>query len=162
MKKIVLALTLITLFAGCEALQQITATAPNALTTPNALHFTGGIPGFSFELVSCTGNASEGKVYLTFVYNHVLAPQKIAMPAGNGAYAVDYAGNRYSSSPFNGQYRNTQPYVPEKVVLEVRGVPPSVTTFSIIAQNFVSYTVDVSGSQKKTDLLFRNVPIVWE
>lgn len=121
-----------------------------------------GIPGYSFKIVSCVGNAAEGKVYVTFNYIHNLAPQSVSMGAGNNAYAIDYYGNRYKSVPFNGQYRKSLAGVTEKVVLEVNGVPPGIGSFSLIHQGFVSNTIDVANSRKETDIIFRNIPIDWK
>ena len=63
---------------------------------------------------------------------------------------------------FNGQYKDSQAGVTEKVILEIKGIPPGINSFSIVSQSFVAYTIGVTNSRNSTELTFRNVPIAWE
>lgn len=154
MKKTIILLLAIPLLASCDILLNLMA--------PAGGYVGGNIPGFAFQYISCTGKSAEGKAYLTFTYVHRLAPQSIGLPFGSKSYAVDMYGNRYPCGPFNGQYKDSQAGVTEKVVLEIKGIPPGINSFSIVSQSFVAHTIGVTNSRNSTELTFRNVPIAWE
>ena len=153
MKKSFFLLTLLLALPGCALLYGV--------MPPEGTLVRGGLPGFAYRFEGCTGNASGGKVQLTFTFQHRLAPQIVYLPASSDAYAVDAYGNRYRVEAANGYTRDSRAGVTERVVLEARGIPPGVDRFVIICLPFVSTTDGVNNSQRSATLEFRNVKIQY-
>ncbi len=122
----------------------------------------GGFRGYVFRFESCTGNAKEGTAHLTFSFMHRLAPQYFTLYSGYDTYAVDCYGNRYPVNPVNGRSRKVYSDVQEKVVLEIKGIPPGVNELAMVCHAAGTYTDGVPDSSQNTVLEFRRVPIVWE
>lgn len=123
----------------------------------------GGLPGYQFGIESCVGNSAEGKVFVTFTYVHRLALQEVTLLSGDDTYAVDYLGNRYPAG-FSGlkSILRTQPGVPQSVTMEMWGIPPGITSFSLVSCRIKASTSGVAGEEKSTVLTFRNIPIAWQ
>lgn len=150
MKKVAF-LLIVLLCWGCSSLLNV------------ASHGVGGrLPGYQFGVESCVGNAAEGKAYVTFTYIHRLAPQTVTLLSGNDTYAVDHMGNRYPAGYTGSQsVLRTQPGVPQKVTMEIRGIPPGISAFSIVSCRVKAATEGVT-EERSTVLTFRNIPIVWQ
>lgn len=153
MKKISFLLALLLVLPGCTLLYGV--------LPPTGPMLRGGLPGFAYRLEGCTGSASEGKAWITFTFQHRLAPQSVYLPSGANCYAVDAYGNRYRVEAANGPSRKCRAGVTERFTLEVRGIPPGVDVFPIVCQTFVSTTEGVGGSRRECTLEFRNIPIQW-
>ena len=122
----------------------------------------GGLPGYQFGVESCVGSTSEGKASVTFPYMHQLPAQELTLLSGSDTYAVDHFGNRYPAGYTGSQsVFRTQPGVPQKVTMEIRGIPPGVSSLSLVSCRIKAATNGVPG-EKSTVLTFRNVPIVWQ
>ncbi len=153
MKKSFFLLSLLLALPGCALLYGV--------IPPQGTYVRGGLPGFAYRYEGCTGNAADGKAWLTFTFQHRLAPQIVYLPASSDAYAVDVHGNRYRVEAANGYTRDSRAGVTERVVLEARGIPPGVDRFVMLCLPFVSTTDGVNNSQRSATLEFRNVVIQY-
>ena len=154
MKKITFALFVLFCCVGCSTLSRLAVLGGRV---------SGGFPGFEFRAESCQGNLSEGKAVLTFVYVHRLAPQSVSLLSGVDTYAADHFGNRYQVSFVGNQSTyNTAAGVPQKVVMEIKGIAPGIEALNMVSCRVKTSTTGVYSDQKLTVLHFRNVPIVWK
>ena len=154
MKKLMFMLFTLLMWAGCGSVSHL----PSYGSLVN-----GGLPGFTFNVESCLGNAVERKVNVTIVMSHRLEPQEITLMGGEQTYATDHMGNRFQVGYANGQASlMAAPGVQKKVILEVWGITPHVDAFTLVSCRIRAVTKGDDADAKITALQFHNVPIVWQ
>ncbi len=154
MKKLVFMLFTLLMLAGCGTVSDLPAYGSLV---------NGGLPGFNFNVESCTGNAAGQKVNVTIVISHRLAPQEITLLGGDQTFATNHLGTRFQVSYANGQSSLVVATgVQKKVTLEVWGVTPRTDSFTLVSCRIKAVAKDDVSNEKITALQFHNIPIVWQ
>ena len=154
MKKLMFILFTLCLLSGCGTVSDLPAYGSLV---------NGGLPGFTFNVESCTGSVARQKVNVTILISHRLAPQEITLMGGEQTFATSHLGTRFQVSYANGQSSLVVATgVQKKVTLEVWGVTPQTDAFTLVSCRIKAIDKEDASNEKVTALQFHNLPIVWQ
>lgn len=154
MKKLMFILFTLFMLTGCGTVSDLPAYGSLV---------NGGLPGFTFNVETCAGNAEARRVNVTILISHRLEAQEITLMGGDQTFATNHLGTRFQVSYAGGQSSLlVATGVQKKVNLEVWGVTPNTDAFTLVSCRIKAVDKDDDSNEKITALQFRNVPIVWQ